>query len=131
MSQTLAPLAITGSTGYVGGRVGVERVCLLTRQPHPDFMAARVGDDGVIRGPGAAADEPRAVSRRAPRSPRRVAASGAIVEPEGFVERCIMSKPDDKSVDDFDLSTERLVAPEINNPWWPQAIPTDGPAPAP
>jgi hypothetical protein len=33
--------------------------------------------------------------------------------------------------DDFDLSIEKVVCPEVNSAWWPVAVPTDGPAPAP
>jgi hypothetical protein len=29
-------------------------------------------------------------------------------------------------VDDYDLTTEKIVCPEINNPWWPHSMPTDG-----
>jgi len=39
--------------------------------------------------------------------------------------------PETHEIDEFDLTTEHLVAPETNSLWWPQPIPTDGPAPAP
>ena len=29
-------------------------------------------------------------------------------------------------VDEYDLSTEKVVCPEINNAWWPHSMPTDG-----
>ncbi|WP_263298831.1 hypothetical protein [Leifsonia poae] len=38
---------------------------------------------------------------------------------------------DKKHDDDYDLSEEKLVAPEENIPWLPQPTPTDGEAPAP
>lgn len=28
--------------------------------------------------------------------------------------------------DEYDLSTERLLCPEINGSWWPHSTPTDG-----
>jgi len=38
---------------------------------------------------------------------------------------------DPVELDEYDLTTEHLVAPETNSFWWPQPVPTDGPAPAP
>jgi hypothetical protein len=29
-------------------------------------------------------------------------------------------------VDEYDLTTEKIVCPEINNAWWPHSMPTDG-----
>lgn len=40
-------------------------------------------------------------------------------------------EPGSESGDDYDLSDEKLVAPEENIPWLPDPTPTDGEAPAP
>ncbi len=40
-------------------------------------------------------------------------------------------KNDDASADDYDLSEEKLVAPEETIPWLPAPAPSDGDAPAP
>lgn len=43
-----------------------------------------------------------------------------------------MSMTDKKNDDeDYDLETEKDVAPEENSPWMPHPEPTDGEAPAP